>query len=261
MASEEVIRRAARDITKATRIIAFTGAGISVESEIAPFRGKSGLWERYNPEEYAHINTFRKNPEKSWQMLVEMLTFIKKAKPNPAHLALAELEKLGKLRCIITQNVDNLHQKAGSTSVIDFHGNTRWLVCLECGRKYKLDEVSLEEIPPRCECSAVLKPDAVFFGEPIPKDVLRRSQEEASKCDLILVIGTSAVIQPAASLPAIAKRAGATVIEINPEPAPGAITGIVSDYLIEGKAGEVLPRIVEKIGISREIGFLLPMYE
>ena len=148
--------------------------------------------------------------------------------------------------------MDNLHQKAGSTSVIDFHGNTRWLVCLECDKKYKLDEVSLEEIPPRCECSAVLKPDAVFFGEPIPMDALRKSQEEASKCDLMLVIGTSAVIQPAASLPAIAKRAGATVIEINPEPTP--ITGIVSDYLIEGKAGEVLPRIVEaveKIGIRK----------
>lgn len=252
MTGEEVIKRAAHDITKAKRIIAFTGAGISVESEIAPFRGKGGLWERYNPEEYAHISTFRNNPEKSWIMLTEMLTFIKKAKPNPAHLALAELEKLGKLRCIITQNVDNLHQKAGSTSVIDFHGNTRWLVCLECDKKYKLDEVSLEEIPPRCECSAVLKPDAVFFGEPISMDALRKSQEEASKCDLMLVIGTSAVIQPAASLPAIAKRAGATVIEINPEPTP--ITGIVSDYLIEGKAGEVLPRIVEaveKIGIRK----------
>ncbi len=248
MPTEETIKRAARDIAKAKRVIAFTGAGISVESEIAPFRGKGGLWERYNPEEYAHISTFRNNPEKSWQMLAEMLEHIKKAKPNPAHLALAELEKMRKLRCIITQNVDNLHQKAGNTSVIDFHGNARWLVCLECDRKYKLDD--LEEIPPRCECRALLKPDVVFFGEPIPIDALRRSQEEAGKCDLMLVIGTSAVIQPAASLPIIAKRAGATVIEINLEPTP--ITGIVSDYLIEGKAGEVLPRVVEavkKVGI------------
>lgn len=178
-------------------------------------------------------------------MLTEMLELIKRAKPNPAHLALAKLEKIGKLRCIITQNIDNLHQKAGNTSVIDFHGNTSSLVCLECSRKYKLDDFSLEKIPPRCECMGLLKPDVVFFGEPIPVEALYRSQEEASKCDLMLVIGTSAVVQPAASLLGIAKRAGATVIEINPEPTP--ITGIVSDFIIEGKAGEVLPRIVEEV--------------
>jgi NAD-dependent deacetylase len=245
MVDEELIKKAARDIVSARKVVALTGAGISVESGIAPFRGKGGLWEKYDPEEYANISTFRKNPQKSWTMLKGMLEVIKRAKPNAGHLSLAKLEKLGKLHCIITQNVDGLHQEAGNTDVIEFHGNNRWFVCLGCGKRYKVTEYEVREIPPKCECGGLLKPDAVFFGEPIPPDALRRSQEESTSCDVMLAIGTSAVVYPAASMPSIAKRAGATVIEINPEPT--SLTGIVSDYIVEGKAGEVLPPIVEEV--------------
>lgn len=242
---EELIKKAAQDIVNARRIIALTGAGISVESGIAPFRGKGGLWEKYDPEEYAHISTFKSNPEKSWTLLKEMFEVIKEAKPNLGHLSLAKLEKLGKLRCIITQNVDGLHQEAGNTNVIEFHGNNRWMVCLDCSKKYKISEYEVKEIPPRCECGGLLKPEVVFFGESISFDALRKSQEEAMSCDVMLAVGTSAVVQPAASIPGIAKRADATIIEINPEATP--LTGVVSDYIIEGKGGEVLPRVVEEV--------------
>ncbi|MHC1566799.1 MAG: SIR2 family NAD-dependent protein deacylase [Candidatus Syntropharchaeia archaeon] len=240
---EDLIKKVAREIVDAERIVALTGAGISVESGIAPFRGKGGLWEKYDPEEYAHIVTFRKNPERSWIMLKEMLDVILAAKPNPAHKSLARLEEIGKLRCIITQNVDSLHQEAGSKDVIEFHGNNRWLVCMECRKKYRADK-PVEEIPPRCECGGVLKPDAVFFGEPIPVDALYRSQEESEKCDVMLVIGTSGVVQPAASMPSIAKRSGARIVEINPEPT--MITPI-ADYFLQGSAAKILPRIVEEV--------------
>lgn len=246
MGLENLIKRAAKDVAKAKKVVALTGAGISVESGIAPFRGKGGLWEKFNPEEYAHINAFRRHPEKVWSVLLkDMFEVIKNAQPNPAHLALARLEKLGKLHCVITQNVDGLHQKAGNTDVIEFHGTLAWLVCLDCGKRFKTEEYKVKEMPPRCECGGVLKPDAVFFGEPIPVEALRRSQHEARTCDVMLVIGTSAVVYPAASIPSIAKNAGATIIEINPEATP--LTGVVSDYIIEGNAGEVLPKIVDEV--------------
>ncbi|HEX59487.1 MAG TPA: NAD-dependent deacylase [Methanomicrobia archaeon] len=246
MGTEDLVKRAARDIVKAKKVIALTGAGISVESGIPPFRGKGGLWEKFDPEEYAHISAFRRHPEKVWSVLLkDMFDVIKSAKPNPAHLALARLEKLGKLHCVITQNVDGLHQKAGNTDVIEFHGTLEWLVCLDCGKRFKTEEYEPKEMPPRCECGGVLKPDAVFFGEPIPVEALRRAQHEARTCDVMLVIGTSAVVYPAASLPSIAKNAGATVIEINAEATP--LTGIISDYIIEGKAGEILPKIVDEV--------------
>ena len=242
---EELIDRAARDIVAASKVVALTGAGISVESGIAPFRGEGGLWEKYNPEEYADISTFMRNPERSWVMLGEMLKVIKKARPNPAHLGLAELERMGKLRCIITQNVDGLHQVAGNTDVIEFHGNNRCLVCVDCGQRYPIDEVSLDELPPRCRCgSKRVKPDAVFFGEAIPSEAMHRSYAESQSCDVMLVVGTSAVVYPAASMPEVAKRSGAKIIEINPEKT--GFTGRISDYLIQGKAGEVISRLVDR---------------
>jgi NAD-dependent deacetylase len=244
---EELIERAANDILKAKKVVALTGAGMSVESGIPPFRGKGGIWEKYDPEEYANISTFMRNPGKSWILLKEMLKEIKKAKPNPGHLGLAELERMGHLDCIITQNVDGLHHVAGNTDVIEFHGNNRLLVCLDCGKKYSVDEISLDEIPPQCtNCGGNrVKPDAVFFGEPIPIDALQRSYEESKRCQVMLVIGTSAVVYPAASMPEVAKRSGATVIEINPERT--SFTHTISDYLIKGKAGEVMPLIVDAV--------------
>lgn len=244
-------RRAAKDLLKSKKTIAFTGAGISVESGIPDFRSAGGLWERFDPEEYAHIEAFYSNPEKVWVMLKEMFSLILKAKPNPAHIGLAELERMGLLCCIITQNVDGLHQAAGSQNVIEYHGSHRTLSCLKCSKSMAGTHLTLNDLPPRCpSCSSLLKPDVVFFGEAIPWKAQTLSIMEAKSCDLILVIGTSAVVYPAASIPFIAKQKGATVIEINMEPTP--LTHQISDYLIQGPAGKILPEIVQEVKRLRE---------
>jgi NAD-dependent deacetylase len=240
--TEELISRAARDIIKAKKVVALTGAGMSVESNIAPFRGKGGIWEKYDPVEYAYIDVLIRNPGKTWILLSEMQKEILKAKPNPGHVSLAELERLGHLSSIITQNVDGLHHEAGNKNIIEFHGNHRDAYCMECGKRIKADVISLETLPPRCECGGVIRPDVVFFGEAIPHHALTQSNEEARSCNVMLVIGTSAEVQPAASLPDIAKSHGATIIEINIEAT--AFTGYTSSYFIKGKAGEILPKIV-----------------
>jgi NAD-dependent deacetylase len=243
---KELIERVARDILTSKRTIALTGAGISVESGIPDFRSPGGLWSRFDPMEYAHIDSFRRNPRKVWEMLKEVFRLISSARPNPAHYALAELESMGLLQAVITQNVDGLHQKAGSKVVIEYHGNHDWLVCLECGWRRSAQDLREEEMPPTCEvCGSILKPSVVFFGEPIPWEAQMRALEEARLCELMLVIGTSAVVYPAADLPRIAKSKGARVVEINLEPT--VLTGVISDYLIEGKAGEVLPEILKEV--------------
>ncbi|MBW2039876.1 MAG: NAD-dependent deacylase [Deltaproteobacteria bacterium] len=239
-------KRAAEDILNSQKAIALTGAGISVESGVPDFRSAGGLWSKYDPEEYAHISAFRSNPEKVWRMLKEMIELVMGVEPNPAHVALAELEQMGLLSSVITQNVDGLHQRAGSKEVIEFHGSNQWLVCLECGHRRETASLSLEDIPPRCpECGFILKPDVVFFGEPIPWEAQTKAFEEARTCDLVLVIGTSAVVYPAGGIPIVAKRNGAKLVEINMEPT--ALTGSVSDYLLQGPAGKILPKIVEEI--------------
>jgi len=241
---EDLIKRAARDIVETKKVVALTGAGMSAESGMPTFRDPGGFWEKYNPEEYAHLDTFFSQPEKPWRMVKGFDREVK-AKPNPGHLALAEIEKMGFLKEIITQNVDNLHQQAGSTEVIEFHGNLRRAVCLVCGRYYNWEEICLDVLPPRCECNGVLKPDAVFFGEHIPQEAFQRAYEASRNCRLMLVVGTSAVVYPAADIPQIAKQAGAVVVEINPESTP--LTDFVSDYSIIGKAGIILPEIVREL--------------
>lgn len=249
----DLIQRAAKDLLTSRWAIALTGAGISVESGIPDFRSEGGLWSRFDPMEYAHIEAFHRNPEKVWEMLREVIPLTSRAKPNPAHYALAELESMGILKAVITQNVDGLHQRAGSRVVIEYHGNHDWLLCLNCGFKRATSEADLEGPPPRCpHCKAVLKPDVVFFGEPIPLEAQRRALEEAKRCDLMLVIGTSAVVYPAADLPRIAKGRGAKVIEVNKEPT--VLTGVVSDYLLQGKAGEILPKVLEEVKKLKDEG-------
>lgn len=240
----ESSRRVARAICAARKTVALTGAGISAESGIPTFRDPGGLWDRYDPEEYATIEAFRRNPAKVWQMMKDF-TALKTARPNPAHMGLAQLEQMGLLHCIITQNVDNLHQAAGSRNVIEFHGNMRQVICQRCGTVLPMDEISLESLPPYCRCGGVFKPAGVFFGEPIPPQALARAYEEARTCDLMLVIGTSAVVYPAADIPVVAKQAGAQVIEINPEPTD--LTGRISDLIIQEKAGVVIPQILAAI--------------
>lgn len=242
----QLIERAAKDILHSKKTIAFTGAGISVESGIPDFRGAQGLWQKYDPEEYAHIDAFHSNPEKVWMMIKDMFSLTMAAKPNPAHMGLAELERMGLLSSVITQNVDGLHQAAGNRNVIEFHGSHRTFSCLSCSTKTEATSFTLEDLPARCpRCSSLLKPDVVFFGEPIPWEAQIMSFKESNSCNTVLVIGTSAVVYPAASIPITAKERGAIVIEINMEPTP--LTHQISDYLICGSAGKIVPAIVEEV--------------
>jgi NAD-dependent deacetylase len=247
---DALIARAVSDLSPAHRAVALTGAGISIDSGIPPFRGQGGLWERFDPMEIAHIDSFMRNPAMVWKVLVKDLKdIIDRARPNDGHKGLARLEQLGILRSVITQNIDGLHQMAGNSDVIEFHGTFAWQRCMQCDRRVETSKVDASRLPPRCACSGILRPDAVFFGEMIPTVALWRSQEIASQCDVMLVVGTSAVVQPAASMPVIAKESGAIVIEINPEPT--ALTGSISDYLIRGKAGDVMNRIISGLEAKR----------
>jgi NAD-dependent protein deacetylase/lipoamidase len=243
---DDLIKRAAEDLALAKNVVALTGAGISVESEIPPFRGKGGIWEKFDPMEFAHIDAFMKDPAKVWNVLIkEMKDIVDTAKPNDGHLGLARLEELGILKTVITQNVDGLHQKAGNTDVIEFHGNFAWQKCMICDKRVETISVNMSQIPPLCECGGILRPECIFFGEMIPSNHLLRSRQAASRCDIMLVVGTSAIVQPAAFMPVISKQSGAKVIEINPEKTP--LTGDVSDYLIMGKAGPVMKQIIEEL--------------
>ena len=254
----KLIERAARDLINSKYAVVLTGAGMSTESGIPDFRGPSGIWTKDPEAERRAYQTYHKfliNPREYWEERLgssSLLGDLEKVKPNPGHYALAELEKMGILRWVITQNIDNLHQRAGSKNVLDYHGNTFKLRCTECNVRFDSGEYDLlrlreeGELPPRCKrCSGVIKADVVHFREPIPDDVVHQSLEEAQKCDLMLICGTSAVVYPFASLPRIAReRRTVTIIELNAEPTPLTEEG-VSDYLIQGKTGEILPQIIE----------------
>lgn len=240
----ENYEKAAEIIVNSKQMIALTGAGISVESGIPDFRSPGGLWEKFDPIEFAHIDSFRKNPKKIWKLFFSMLDIINKAKFNPAHAALAKLEEMGKLKAIITQNIDNLHQEAGSSRVVEYHGNMSRLECLNCNSSYKGDEFTLKGTPPECKkCGKILKPSAIFFGEMIPQDALIESQELAESADAVIVVGTSAVVYPASSIPHTAKKRGAKIIEMNIEKT--GLTTLITDVFIEGKAGKTLPELLK----------------
>ncbi|MBN1104011.1 MAG: NAD-dependent deacylase [Deltaproteobacteria bacterium] len=241
---EERIEEAARIICSSRLTLALTGAGISVESGIPDFRGAGGLWDKYNPAEYATIHAFRSNPKKVWAMLREMDTLVQQAKPNKAHIGLADLERMGLLHCVITQNVDNLHQAGGSAHVIEYHGNSSTLSCLQCGYRVPSEE-RRGETAPRCSCGMILKPDVVFFGESIPPDALSRSFEMAAGAQALLVVGTSAVVSPANTIPVVAKRNGARIIEVNKESTH--LTQTMTDVFLQGSSGEIIPALVEKV--------------
>jgi NAD-dependent deacetylase len=282
---EDLLKRAAKDLINSSCAIALTGAGISTESGIPDFRGPSGIWTK-DPEAerraYRSYQTFLDDPKGWWQERlatpISLLGDLEKATPNPGHQALAELEKMGILRWVITQNVDGLHEKAGSKNVLEYHGSIFKLRCVSCGSRFGRDQFDLEELktqdrlPPHCpKCGGLIKTDGVAFGEPIPSDVAHRSLEVAWECDLMLICGTSAVVYPFASLPRTAREKRAereketeaglhivergpavVIIETNAEPTPLTYEGI-SDYLIEGKTGEILPGIVDEVRHLREI--------
>ncbi|MGD9364464.1 MAG: NAD-dependent deacylase [Desulfobacteraceae bacterium] len=240
------IQQAAMALISARSSVALTGAGISVESGIPPFRGKGGLWEQIDPMKYAHIDAYERNPAEVWEVLfMRLRDVLEKAEPNDGHLGLYRLETMGLLQCIVTQNVDGLHQQAGSKDVIEFHGTFASHHCTTCGQSVGWHHVNLAHLPPKCPCGGILRPDVVMFGEIIPMDRLQRAQMLASTCDVMMVVGTSATVEPAAYLPFIAKRAGATIIEINPEPTP--LTRQVSDITLLGKAGRIMRELLEAV--------------
>jgi len=249
---EQEMEEVADFIVKSKRIVVFTGAGVSTESGIPDFRSPDGIWSKYNPYEFTY-QRFIEHPiarRKMWQMLLET-GMAKKADPNPAHWAIAELYKLGNLDCVITQNVDNLHQIAGvpEDRVFELHGNMQWVICLGCGKRYPLAEIipaiEKNEDLPDCEfCHGVLKPDAVFFGEPLPEKVLNEAISRSNSCDLFIVIGSSLVVYPAAFMPTYAVNSGARLVIINLTSTPMDDQATI---LIRAKAGEAMSQIVKKI--------------
>ncbi len=283
---EELFRRAARDLVNSRYAIALTGAGMSTESGIPDFRGPKGIWTK-NPEAereaYEAYDKLLRDPKAHWEKILTPGSFfslfegIGKALPNPGHCSLAELERIGILKYVITQNIDGLHQRAGSQNVIEYHGGLSKLRCMSCGSRFDRGEFDLRglktrnELPPRCRnCNGVLKHDGVYFGEPIPGDVYHQSVEAAWECDLMLVCGTSAVVYPFAELPRLArqrrteaerkteagihqveKTPAVIIVEVNAEPTPLTYERI-SDYLIQGRTGEILPKIVEEVERIRE---------
>ena len=249
---DALAEEAAGLILNAKRVVVFTGAGVSTESGIPDFRSPGGIWSRFDPDDFTY-QKFIRDPEarrKQWQMLGEGL-LTTDAKPNPAHYAIAELDRLGRLDCVITQNVDNLHQKAGvpDDKVFELHGNMQWAVCLSCGRRYPFEQIKArldkgEEIPDCEDCHGLLKPDAVFFGEQLPQKVLQEATRRSYDCDLFIVIGSTLVVYPAAYMPSYATQAGARLVIINLSSTPMDMEAAV---LIRARAGEAMSRIVERV--------------
>ena len=244
-ASIPAIDQAAEAIASAKCVVATTGAGISVESGIPDFRSAGGIWSRYPPEEYASIEAFLENPSKVWALWRELGDQLGACRPNPGHRALADIERHAKLRAVITQNVDNLHQDAGSQDVVEYHGNSRRLVCLDCGALTPFNPDKVARGVPHCPCGGLLKPDVVMFGELIPPAAMLRAESLARTADVVIVVGTSAQVFPAAQLPFTAKERGAIVIEVNTEKTD--LTRTITDVFLQGPAGIVLPALAERI--------------
>jgi NAD-dependent deacetylase len=247
------IEEVARWILDARRVVVFTGAGLSTESGIPDFRSPGGVWDRYNPEDFYFQNFLASEAsrEKYWQMATEMYEPIKKAQPNPAHIAIAEMERLGNFDCVITQNIDGLHFKAGNSEgkVIQLHGTAMHVTCLDCGKRYDRDEIQDRlrkglKVPCCDDCKGPLKPATISFGQSMPERETQDAYHRSSLCDLFIVIGSSLVVQPAASMPLVAKRNGAKLVIINRDPTP---YDHLADVVIHGLAGPTMAGILEKV--------------
>jgi NAD-dependent deacetylase len=226
----------------AQRICALTGAGISAESGIPTFRGSGGLWRQFRPEELATPQAFVRDPKLVWEWYDWRRGLIAKAEPNAGHRSLADLERDGSRFTLITQNVDGLHRRAGSQNILELHGNIWTRRCTRCEYRDTDDRVPLPDLPPRCpSCAGLLRPGVVWFGEGLPPDVWHNAEKAVRAADTLLVIGTSAVVYPAASLAPLAKSAGARVIEINPEETP---LSAAVDATLRGASGEILPQLI-----------------
>ena len=250
---EEKLKQVAQWVIQSKNAVVFTGAGLSTESGIPDFRSPGGVWDRYNPEDFYFQNFLASEAsrEKYWQMATEMYEPMKQAPPNLAHLAIAEMERLGKLDCVITQNIDGLHFKAGNSEkkVIQLHGTATYVTCLNCKKRYDRDEIQdwLKKgvKAPKCDdCGGPLKPATISFGQSMPERETEEAYHRSSLCDLFIVIGSSLVVQPAASMPLVAKRNGAKLVIINRDPTP---YDDMADIVIHGQAGPVMDSILKEV--------------
>ena len=239
------IKNAVDILLNSNRVVVSTGAGVSKESGIPTFREtQSGLWQNFDPEELCTLQGFLKNPPLVWNWYQDRIKIIETVEPNPGHYALVKLEKMFDKFDLITQNIDNLHQKAGSKYVYEIHGTSRTLSCIECSTEYELNLIDLNFLPPTCYiCKGILKPDIVFFNEKIPAFALKRSKEESLKADVLIIIGTNAEVLPAADIPVKAKENGALIIEINIQ--ESHFTHTITDIFLKGKASDIMSKIGE----------------
>jgi NAD-dependent deacetylase len=237
------IERAAATLASSKAAASLTGAGISKESGIPTFREADGLWENYRPEELATKEGFLSHPDVVWRWYMERLFSAREKKPNPGHFALARLEQVLPRFVLITQNIDDLHRRAGSADVIELHGNIEKFRCLDQAHPAAYDD-SWSDEPPLCDCGSIIRPGVVWFGEQLPEKEIARAFLESERCDVMLVVGTSGLVAPASHLPFAAQERGAAVIEVNT--APSAITPI-SDFFLEGPSGELLPGLVSAV--------------
>ncbi|HEV2169461.1 MAG TPA: NAD-dependent protein deacylase [Candidatus Binatus sp.] len=255
IATDKEVREAARAVLDARYAIALTGAGMSVESGIPPFRGPGGLWTKYGEPPMNGFQRFMADPQKAWEERMssrhdELMKPVSIARPNPGHIAFVQLEQMGVLQFVITQNIDDLHRQAGQKSLAEIHGNWKLIRCLECGLRFQREKISFEKLPPECpECGGLLKSDTVSFGEPIPQDVLRACAENAAKSDLVIVAGTSATVYPAAGFALEVKERGGVLVEVNLY--ESEITRIC-DFSLRGGSANVLPRLVTAIADLRK---------
>ena len=231
-------------LRSAQRVVVITGAGMSAESGVPTFRGPNGLWRRYRAEDLATPHAFQRDPRLVWEWYDWRRRLVSEKEPNTGHVAIAAMEGLFGDFLLITQNVDGLHRKAGSTKLIEIHGSLWRVRCMAEGRVFSHTEVPLREVPPRCDCGGLLRPDVVWFGESLSEKDLTDSYAVLKECDCLLVVGTSAVVQPVASFPTMARNGGAFIVEVNVEPTP--ISGWVDESIL-GKSGQILPRLTESL--------------
>src|SRR5664280_1385695 len=238
---QDEVRRAAEILRSATRVVAFTGAGVSAESGVATFRGAGGLWEGHRIEEVASPHAFAADPVHVWRFYDQRRTNVATVRPNPAHEVLAAWQERFPNYTLVTQNVDGLHQGAGSRRVVELHGSLWRVRCTGCGREREDRTAPLPELPPRCpECGAMERPDVVWFGEALPAEAFLVAEAAAKVCEVLVVVGTSAVVYPAAGLVAVAAAVGAKVIEVNPE---ASALAYLADVTLRGPAGAMLPQV------------------